>query len=55
MASAKGNDWMAKNKKLQPGDAAPSGVCLTVDEMPVDISSTWAEGPVFLTFLRHFG
>lgn len=46
---------MATQKQLQPGDMAPSGICLTVDDLPVDVSSTWAEGPVFLTFLRHFG
>ncbi len=46
---------MAKNDQLNVGDPAPQGICLNVDGMPVALESLWAEGPVFLTFLRHFG
>jgi hypothetical protein len=46
---------MAKIKKLQPGDAAPNGVALNADGQEVALAGFWAEGPVLLTFLRHFG
>jgi hypothetical protein len=49
-------EWlMAKTRKLNPGDAAPDGVCLNVDGLPVSVSTFWGEGPLLLTFLRHFG
>jgi hypothetical protein len=46
---------MAKIRKLQPGDAAPGGVALDADGQEVSLAAYWAEGPVLLTFLRHFG
>lgn len=46
---------MAKNARLNVGDPAPQGACLNVDGQPVELNSLWADGPVFLTFLRHFG
>jgi hypothetical protein len=46
---------MAKLKKLSPGDIAPDGVCLTIDELPVSVATFWEQGPALLTFLRHFG
>lgn len=46
---------MAKLKKLAPGETAPGGVCLNIDELPVSLSTFWQEGPILLTFLRHFG
>lgn len=46
---------MAKNKKLRPGDVAPGGAALDVDGREVSLATFWAEGPVLLTFLRHFG
>jgi peroxiredoxin len=46
---------MGKNKKLKIGDAAPEGYCLSVDEQTVALSRFWQDGPVLLTFLRHFG
>jgi hypothetical protein len=46
---------MAKHKKLKPGDAAPNGVALDADGQEVALADYWAEGPVLLTFLRHFG
>ena len=47
--------FMAKTKKLAPGDAAPDGVCLNIDDLPVSLSTFWEKGPILLTFLRHFG
>lgn len=41
--------------KLQIGDTAPPGMVIDVDGQPVEMSRLWADGPVFLTFLRHFG
>lgn len=46
---------MTKNPQLAAGDPVPNGVCLNVDGEPVALDSLWAEGPIFLTFLRHFG
>ena len=46
---------MAKAKKLAPGDAAPDGICLNVEGLPVELSTFWEKGPLLLTFLRHFG
>jgi len=46
---------MAKLRKLAAGDRAPAGVCLTVDELPVELATYWQDTPVLLTFLRHFG
>lgn len=41
--------------RLQVGDRAPSTLLINVNDQQVDLSSTWAETPVLLTFLRHFG
>ena len=46
---------MAKNAQLKIGDPVPQGICLNVDGQPVELDSLWTDGPVFLTFLRHFG
>lgn len=46
---------MAKSRKLQPGDQAPNGVAVDIDEREISLADYWAEGPVLLTFLRHFG
>jgi hypothetical protein len=46
---------MAKTKKLEPGDRAPNGLALDVDERETSLAAYWAQGPVLLTFLRHFG
>ena len=46
---------MAKAKKLKPGDAARDGQVMDVDGQEAELSSYWADGPVLLTFLRHFG
>ena len=46
---------MAKNKKLKPGDAASNGQVFDVAGQAVDLAGYWANGPILLTFLRHFG
>lgn len=46
---------MAKAKKLAPGDQAPDGGCLHKDGQPTRLSEMWRDGPILLTFLRHFG
>ncbi|MBX7251656.1 MAG: hypothetical protein K1X50_06700 [Candidatus Promineofilum sp.] len=46
---------MAKEKKLAPGDRAPDGHCLDKSGQETSLSGFWQEGPVLLTFLRHFG
>lgn len=46
---------MAKLKKLAPGDAAPGGICLDKEGQQASLSSFWQDGPILLTFLRHFG
>lgn len=46
---------MAENKKLEPGDRAPDGLALDAGGQEVSLQSYWANGPVLLTFLRHFG
>jgi peroxiredoxin len=46
---------MAKTKKLVVGDKAPDGRTLNADGQEVSLADFWAEGPVLLTFLRHFG
>jgi len=42
-------------KRLKPGDKAPSGAVLTIDNQPVLLDDLWSDGPTLLTFLRHFG
>ncbi len=46
---------MAKLDQLEAGDRAPDGTALDVDGQEVSLASYWADGPVLLTFLRHFG
>jgi hypothetical protein len=40
--------------RLQPGDPAPNPQ-VQGPAGAVSLSTAWAEGPVVLTFLRHFG
>ncbi len=44
-----------KKKTLQPGDPAPDGIALDVDQNEVRLADLWSRGPTFVTFLRHFG
>lgn len=40
---------------LQPGQAAPESTVLDINGQPIQLSSVWQNGPVLLSFLRHFG
>lgn len=42
-------------RKLKVGDHAPESVLLDVNGQPVSLAKVWHDGPVLLTFLRHFG
>ena len=42
-------------ERLRPGQLAPNAVVLDVDGHPVAFESLWANGPVLLAILRHFG
>jgi peroxiredoxin len=42
-------------KHLQPGQPAPDATVLDINGQPVQLSSVWQNGPVLLSFLRHFG
>lgn len=46
---------MAIASTLQPGNAAPDVTLFDVNGMEIDLASTWAQRPVLLFFLRHFG
>ena len=45
---------MAAGRRLRPGDAAPAPE-VQGPEGPLSLAALWAEDPVILTFLRHFG
>jgi hypothetical protein len=40
---------------LERGDRAPNVTVLDAEGRSLDLSAFWADGPVLLTFLRHFG
>ena len=40
---------------LQPGDTAPDFTLPDAHNAPVSLASLWAERPLVLSFLRHFG
>lgn len=42
-------------KQLVKGDQAPDSLVYSADGQPLQIVDLWANGPVLLTFLRHFG
>lgn len=42
-------------KQLTVGNMAPTGTVIDTADEAVDLASLWADGPTFLTFLRHFG
>jgi peroxiredoxin len=46
---------MARYTKLKIGDMAPDIQVVNADGETIDLSSIWADKPVVLTFLRHFG
>lgn len=41
--------------KLKVGDVAPNLNVVNADGETIDLSSLWADKPVVLAFLRHFG
>jgi peroxiredoxin len=41
--------------KLKVGDDAPSIAVMNADGNTLELSTIWADKPVVLTFLRHFG
>ena len=45
---------MTTTPRLRPGDPAPDADVLGPDGT-VRLASLWADRPVVLTFLRHFG
>lgn len=46
---------MAKQLKLKAGEPAPDIQVVNADGETIALSSIWADKPVVLTFLRHFG
>jgi hypothetical protein len=42
-------------KKLRGGDPAPNVTVLDSAGQPYELRLLWQNGPVLLTFLRHFG
>lgn len=43
------------SKRLKVGDVAPDVTLTRSDDSQVALSTLWPDGPVFLSFLRHFG
>lgn len=41
--------------RLQEGDLAPDMTLVDAQGQEVTLSSHWAQGPVLMVFLRHFG
>ncbi len=46
---------MLDGTRLNPGDLAPDVSVIDMDGRSVQLSEAWRDGPVLLTFLRHFG
>ena len=46
---------MAKHTKLKMNETAPDIQVVNADGETINLSSIWADKPVVLTFLRHFG
>ena len=42
-------------KRLKTGDVAPNLNVVNADGEAIELSSLWADKPVVLAFLRHFG
>ena len=42
-------------KRLKTGDVAPNFNVVNADGETIELSSLWADKPVVLAFLRHFG
>jgi peroxiredoxin len=41
--------------RLKTGDSAPGIQVVDADGETIDLSALWADKPVVLSFLRHFG
>ncbi len=41
--------------RLKAGDLAPNFQVVNADGETIELSSLWADKPVVLAFLRHFG
>jgi peroxiredoxin len=46
---------MARPIKLKINESAPDIQVVNADGETINLSSIWADKPVVLTFLRHFG
>jgi peroxiredoxin len=44
-----------RSQKVKAGDFAPNVQVVNVDGETIELSSLWADKPVVLAFLRHFG
>lgn len=42
-------------EQLKPGDLAPTVMVLDSQGQPFELKTAWQDGPVLLSFLRHFG
>jgi hypothetical protein len=49
------NDTSVPPQRLRRGESAPDGTALGGNGQPVRLSALWANGPLLLVFLRHFG
>ena len=43
------------SRRIKPGDIAPNLQVVNADGETIELSSLWADKPVVLAFLRHFG
>ena len=43
------------SKKVKTGDFAPNIQVVNAEGETIELSSLWADKPVVLAFLRHFG
>lgn len=43
------------NPKFKVGEAAPDATLLDESGQPVTLSSLWAQQPILLAFVRHYG
>jgi peroxiredoxin len=44
-----------KNQTLRAGDTAPDFEMIDGQGQTLHLSDTWRDGPVLLSFIRHFG
>jgi len=46
---------MSNKSRLKVGETAPDLQVVNADGETINLSSVWADKPIVLTFLRHFG